>query len=393
MFNSFLGMGASTAVDESAVLEEMRHTPLIECVNDPLDACIRITYESTVNFNNITKALAMDELKYFQENGVEMVYEAGKVVEFFTQAKQWIMNAWSKVMGIFKNVIESIDGLTAFAWYHKNKGDVDKLPNTVVISDIINKLPNDTKYPNAPMVYDYHTYTQDVERELVKKLDTLMKKTGLKIGLDDYSDINKIISVLKNSDSAEAAKKAARVSSKEFKDEFYKEICNINVNGFEEFSKKCINLFRSDERHELKSVNKTACVNVISNSAKTKQKLKDLYKNTENQYKKMIKNIEDARKAAEKAGKDNKEADYSAALGIMRYGVSAIRDAVSVSNSLLRAHISAIRSEVGSAQAQLAYAIAITKIAEKKPGNDNNEEVQHNSAVTTESFLASLKMI
>ena len=74
----------------------------------------------------------------------------------------------------------------------------------------------------------------------------------------------------------------------------------------------------------------------------------------------------------------------------MRYGVSAIKDASSVTNVIMRAHLSAIRSDAYRCQTLLNYALYLDGLSKKK---DKKEEVQHNSAVTTESFLASLKMI
>lgn len=397
MFNSFLGMGASTAVDESAVLDEMRHTPLVECVDDPLDACIRITYESTVNFNNITKALAMDELKYFQENGVEMVYEAGKVVEFFKAAKDWIMKVWSNIIGIFKKAIDAVDKLPAFAWCKTNEKKIKALPELVRVSDMVSKLPEGKKAPDKLMAYSYSvgkTETAIVEKLLTSKFNAMIKQVGLGINIEDYSRLNVIQAKLKEYDNAEAARKAAEITSSEFKNNYYREILNVkDVSGYEDFSKKCIYLFRSAEKKEVDVINVKDCYYIIKDATSLKRDIKNAYASQETIYKGWIKMIENARKEAEKANKDNKSDDFSAALAIMRYGVSAIKDASSVANSILRAHLSAVRSNASTAMAKLSYAIRLNDAVNGKKKNDNKEEVQHNSAVTTESFLASLKMI
>lgn len=408
MFNSFLGMGASTAVDESAVLDEMRHTPLVECVDDPLDACIRITYESTVNFNNITKALAMDELKYFQENGVEMVYEAGKVAEFFDKAKEWIVGVWAKVMGIFKSAIDKVGQLPVYAWYKANEKKIKALPNIIKIEDVKKGLPEGTKVKELPEMYVYSGVSKDkegsyslaFEKNIKVTFETMIKNTGLEISLDDYSKIDVISSKLKGADSAEAAKEAAKITSKEFKNELYNKLLDMGTNhnageavdGFEQFSKKCINIFRmyGGKKVKVSNINVSQLAERIKDSSKAKGIIRDMYKDVETSYKGWITSIETARKNAEKANKDNKSDDFSACLGVMRYGVSAIKDASSVTNVIMRAHLSAIRSDAYRCQTLLNYALYLDGLSKKK---DKKEEVQHNSAVTTESFLASLKMI
>lgn len=403
MFNSFLGMGASTAVDESAVLEEMRHTPLVECVDDPLDACIRITYESTVNFNNITKALAMDELKYFQENGVEMVYEAGKVVEFFKAAKDWIVNTWAKIMGVIKSAINRIDTLPAYAWYKANKKAIDALGSSVTIKTLKDKIPEGTKIPEFPQTYRYFVGKTGVEENIGKVLDNVLKTEGLKLDHEGLMDVNVIKNALHSVDAAEAAKTAAQISTKEFKNKFYLEILNLqtdgakltSIDGFEDFSKKCINLFRTGKSNLEPTVKVSEYADRIANTNKAKAEIKAVYNGVEHSYKDWIKAIENARKTAEKQNKDNKEEDFSAALGVMRYGVAAIKDAASATNLVLRAHLSAIRADAYRSQKVLEYVLTLNRLANKKAKSekDNKEEVQHNSAVTTESFLASLKMI
>lgn len=70
-----------------------------------LVAGARICAEGTENMNRIMEACAIQEFCYFSENGTEMVYEGGKITGFIEKAKQWFLNLWKKIQGVFKKAI------------------------------------------------------------------------------------------------------------------------------------------------------------------------------------------------------------------------------------------------------------------------------------------------
>lgn len=70
-----------------------------------LVAGARICAENVENMNRIMEACAIQEFCYFEENGVEMVYEGNAITSFIDKAKAFFMKLWQKIQGIFKKAI------------------------------------------------------------------------------------------------------------------------------------------------------------------------------------------------------------------------------------------------------------------------------------------------
>ena len=60
-------------------------------------------------WNDIMKEMAIEELRYLSENGVEMIYEAKDGENFFNKAINAIKKLASKIMGMFKKAFEWIE--------------------------------------------------------------------------------------------------------------------------------------------------------------------------------------------------------------------------------------------------------------------------------------------
>lgn len=88
--------------------EEMNAEGVIECVDDPDVACYRIALENEQNYNAIMTAMMEREIGVLESTGSEIVYEAGKVKEFFGWIKKQIQKFWAKVKGVFKKVMDTI---------------------------------------------------------------------------------------------------------------------------------------------------------------------------------------------------------------------------------------------------------------------------------------------
>lgn len=90
-------------VDAESLLMDESVEPCHE--DNLLVAGARVCAESTENMNRIMKACAIQEFCYFEENGVEMVYEAEAGESFIAKAKSFFLNLWKKIQGIFKKAI------------------------------------------------------------------------------------------------------------------------------------------------------------------------------------------------------------------------------------------------------------------------------------------------
>ena len=386
MFTSFLSMGASDVVDE-AFEQEFKSIPLIECHDDPLDACMRIAYESTVNFNNITKALAMDELKYFQENGVEYVYEAAKFGDIFQKIKDWLQNAWSKVMGVIKKVIEEFDNLSAYAWYKANMTKLRDIKSNVTLKDEVT-------------VYDF-IKKDDIESSInIKCQMHATNKYGITItNLFSYEsakgELSKVVS--KYGDGSDNAATAVnsfkeKIYSKGFKNELYHVLLGGQVKedmDYEKFSKACISLFRGDSK-TIKEVSTSDIANyikTIKDSSEAKSDVKKVYNGQNKIFKDHLKKIDNAIKSAKKMESD--ETVDSNVIGVMHVGASYIKDTITINNAILRAHLSSIRMEVAQAK-KVLQAVVDAKYGKQKGDKDKKEE---KTVGESASFLDSLELI
>lgn len=91
--------------------EELNEFGVIECTEDADVACYRIALENEQNYNAIMTAMLTREYSVLESTGEEMVYEAGKIKEFFGWIKKQIQKFWAKVQGVFKKVMDTIGSI------------------------------------------------------------------------------------------------------------------------------------------------------------------------------------------------------------------------------------------------------------------------------------------
>ena len=84
--------------------------------------------ESEAIYNNSMKEVGIAELRYFEENGQEMVYEPDDVKGFFGKIKAFFINLFQKIKGLIKKFIALFDSYT--------KSDKDFVNKYVKVSDV-----------------------------------------------------------------------------------------------------------------------------------------------------------------------------------------------------------------------------------------------------------------
>ena len=85
----------------------------IECNSEYfVEAAIKSVVEGEENYNNIMQAVGISEYCYFEENGVEMVYEAADIKGFIGKIKQFFINLWQKIKGLFNKFCALFDSYT-----------------------------------------------------------------------------------------------------------------------------------------------------------------------------------------------------------------------------------------------------------------------------------------
>lgn len=97
-------MGLFVNVNEASI-DMVDYENFIECYEENmLEAGATILIEAEQNWNAIMKAVGIEEVKAYAE-GTEVVTEAGRIAGMLEKAKQFFMNLWQKVVGMFKKLL------------------------------------------------------------------------------------------------------------------------------------------------------------------------------------------------------------------------------------------------------------------------------------------------
>lgn len=175
IYEGAYGIDEAEVLEEEAYLEEMESA---EVDDDPIEACIEATLVNEQNFNAIMNAVAYDEMKYFVENGVEVVYEEGRISKFFSMIKSAIDKAWAKIKSIFEKVITAITG-----WISSDKQFVTKYKSQI-------KSAKNVEYKG----YKLKNLDAEIYANLMASFKSLYEddynkgKSGKKIDVDKIGD-------------------------------------------------------------------------------------------------------------------------------------------------------------------------------------------------------------
>lgn len=242
-------------------------TGVIECAHEPgLEGAYHIVAESEANYNAIMQAVGVAELAVFESTGEEMVYEAGDVKGFFGKMKEFFLNLWEKIKGLFKKFFAMFDT------YVKN----DK--------DFVNKYKKDILSANTKgFKYKGFNFTLDAidVQKAGNKIDGLLPdgtptdKNGMEDFIKKFEDRVELVEKMRGAAVGESSLEAA------------------------EFTKELFKKLRSGEDTKEEMDNISAHDQLIAISQNS-----NLKKAAEKQYKDMEKEIKDVINVLEKAEKD-----------------------------------------------------------------------------------------
>lgn len=232
-----MGFYTSSTVNENFVediyAEESQFDPGIK-------GAMEIIAENEENYSMLMKAIGINELRYFEENGTEIVYEGTTLSGFFTKAKEFFLNILAKVKGLFKKFISMIDSLIL-----SDKDFIKKYRPTL--------LGINTKD------FSFKGYNFTVDSKVVenadKKIDSYLSKLGFgrvdatPTNANEIEKINNLVTDwTSNKEShvetmrGEALGKSAKLTSKEFSETLFAmlrgnedkpvEITKVNVNDY-----------------------------------------------------------------------------------------------------------------------------------------------------------------
>lgn len=98
---------------EDAILEnEEDEIGIQECELEPgIEAALVNVYEQDENYNRLMEAIGIPELKYYQENGKQIVYTEANLENFKKSVKKYFFMAIEKIKGLFEKFKQVMDRL------------------------------------------------------------------------------------------------------------------------------------------------------------------------------------------------------------------------------------------------------------------------------------------
>lgn len=251
------------SLNENATSTNIDLTGIIECEYEPgMEAACNIISESEMNYSNIMKAIGVAELNYFEENGVEMVYEAGQVSAFFSKAKEFFLKIWEKIKGLFKKFFAMID-----KYVKSDKDFVEKYKK-----HLLSVSTTDFKYKGYKFTPEA-LELGGIDDKLGKYIDGLFTK-----------DIPGFLEKMKDkSDRIEEMYGKAIGTSSADRAEFNKEVFSKLRNG-------------EESKQEIDNVSVSEQLSLILDTNQNTKDAKQAYKEIEKSIKDIIKSLENSEK-------------------------------------------------------------------------------------------------
>ena len=177
---------------------------IIECAYEPgIEAAFAIVAESEQNYNALIQAVGMDELKFLEENGHEMVYTEATGSGFFEQAKAFFKNILEKIKGLFTKFFAMFD-----SFIKSDKEFINKYQKQLVQVDT-----KDFKYNGFEFTVDAITVDgADTAIGEIKKGDS-----ELSAAIAEYKDETDVVEKWRG----RAAKSSGSLTASEFSKELY----------------------------------------------------------------------------------------------------------------------------------------------------------------------------
>ena len=359
--------------------------------------------ESQANYNNIIKAIGINELAAFEETGAEIIYEAGAISGFIAKIKQFFIKLWDKVKEIFHKFFAWLDVLTKDNKEFAKKYEAEARKRWNNIKDEFSiKGYKFTHLEEVPGKYaDAENFAMDKYGDIVgyEVIDAnnnlygvIERNINKKINGSSFEDANKAFSD-KHSDAVEAVRGAIKNSlvggtdSGLTADEFTKEL----FEGFRDGDSSKTTLEKSD-------IDLEKCLTELKTYSKTKKDSEDAFKVIKKSFDNTIKKLEDLVKDANKLGTDkndikmtdkNTGKEVSAASVIVSYYnhlTTAWKDVKEVLVSANGTYLQALKDRATQDKTTVAAVITTGKI--KKESADYGYGYSYNeSASTGMSFL------
>ena len=298
---------------------------IIESVFDsPIEAAFHIVAEGEMNYNRIMQAIGIDELAVLESTGAEMMYEAVDVKAIFGKIKDFFMNLFKKIQGIFQKFMALIN-----SWVKSDKDFVNKYKKVLAQVDT-----KDFEYKG----YKFTNQGFDIAAASTKSQNAVETAVGAKIA-DANGNTDAADSFIKALDDKSDVLDKARGAA-------------INGNPIEsgDFAKELFMYFRNgeDSKVEIDNISITALLSVIDGAADAKKQADKAYKDVEKSFKDFIKTAEKCEKELTKlipTGNDSENAQFSTVIRGGSAAMQFMKDVASIVAIVNGAKLTAIKDE------------------------------------------------
>ena len=360
---------------------------IIECQYEPgMEAALNIVAESELNFNKLMQAVAKDELGYLQENGVEMVYEAGAASSFIEKIKSFFLKIWEKIKGLFRKFFAKIN-----SYLIDDKKFADKYKDRIINANLKDFKFKGFKFTNLD---SNSAKAKDMFDAAIGKLDE--GKTFEDYNTNYGSIVN---SVNMNNDSKKEDIKKAVEKFNDDEQDLLEEARGATINcgscTSTEFTEELFKYFRDDEtskeEKELSDLgtNPSDLLSIISTTKKTidltKKDLSDFERSIKDTTKALDKASRDLTNAIPDKNKDKEDQEaMSIAVQIVNIWAKIRKDALAIAQVVNGAKLTALKD-----RNRQAKAICVALIG-RKSIKESYDDYSYNEGA---SFLSELNFI
>ena len=338
-------MGIYTNIKESTTTNfenflEAEENITAESLGEGFVAAYTNVLEMELNWANMHKAIALDELAYLEENGTEVIYEASKFKGFLASVKKFFTSVWEKIVAMFNKFMSII--------------------NQFVLSD-------------RQFVATYSKKVKDANISGLEIEGFDYKIKGRLTAGSVWKNMKKKIDAAFTHDAttdAEAAVKELEDFTNN-KDHELKELrACVGVDACEakEFGKELFKYFRSgkEKAEKLSTIDAAKELAIITNTKISTEEAKNDLSQTKTIINGIISELNKEEQKLIKAFPDGKsEAKSSAAVRQVNAKVGLSKDAIGILNLYMGAKLSALKSQNRQAKAICAK-IATYKVKDDK---------------------------
>ena len=258
------GATTTTLFDNENIIES--------AFDSPIEAAFHIVAEGEANYNKIMQAIGIDELAVLESTGAEMVYEAVDIKSVFGKIKEFFVNLFKKIQGIFQKFMALIN-----SWVIDDKAFVAKYKK-----HLMQVNTKDFEYKG----YVFKNQNLDITAASNKATASIEKEVE--------STVDK---AYKNADDAKKWTDATENKS-DILDKARGAVIGSNPIDSGDFAKELFMHFRNgeDSKVDIDNVSVTTLLSIIDGAAQAKKDADKAYKEVEKVFKDLIKTTEKCEK-------------------------------------------------------------------------------------------------